>query len=105
MNHKRVARLMREHGIQGAHRRRRRSLTRPDKKARPAPDLIGRDFHADIPGTKLVPGNSGLFTSPRTPSARLLIQVRAASTSSAVPISPTRSRVGWRPDAVQERGP
>ncbi|MFE4964505.1 IS3 family transposase [Streptomyces sp. NPDC056660] len=54
VNHKRVARLMREHGIQGAHRRRRRSLTRPDKKASPAPDLIGRDFHADIPGTKLV---------------------------------------------------
>ncbi|MFE2424100.1 IS3 family transposase [Streptomyces hokutonensis] len=54
VNHKRVARLMREHGIQGAHRRRRRSLTRPDKKARPAPDLIGRDFHADVPGTKLV---------------------------------------------------
>nr|WP_308288238.1 IS3 family transposase [Streptomyces corallincola] len=52
VNHKRVARLMREHGIQGAHRR--RSLTRPDRKARPAPDLIGRDVHADIPGTKLV---------------------------------------------------
>ncbi|MGW7383079.1 hypothetical protein [Streptomyces sp. NPDC054794] len=33
---------MREHGIQGAHRRGRRSLTRPDKKARPGPDLIGR---------------------------------------------------------------
>ncbi|GGJ65934.1 hypothetical protein GCM10010121_090810 [Streptomyces brasiliensis] len=54
VNRKRVARLMREHGIQGAHRRRRRSLTRPDKRARPALDLIGRDFHADIPGTKLV---------------------------------------------------
>ncbi|MCX5207654.1 IS3 family transposase [Streptomyces sp. NBC_00237] len=54
VNRKRVARLMREHGIQGAHRRRRRSLTRPDKKAKPAPDLIGRDFHAKIPGTKLV---------------------------------------------------
>ncbi|GAA2670748.1 DDE-type integrase/transposase/recombinase [Streptomyces lunalinharesii] len=35
-------------------RRRRRSLTRPDKKARPAPDLIGRDFTASVPGTKLV---------------------------------------------------
>ncbi|MET8292305.1 IS3 family transposase [Streptomyces sp. NPDC005132] len=54
MNHKRVARLMREHGIQGAHRRRRRSLTRPDEKAKPAPDLVGRDSHADIPSTKLV---------------------------------------------------
>jgi len=54
INHKRVERIMRENGIQGAHRRHRRSLTRPDKKARPAPDLIGRDFHADAPGTKLV---------------------------------------------------
>ncbi|WP_081236662.1 IS3 family transposase [Streptomyces viridosporus] len=54
VNRKRVARVMRERGIQGAHCRRRRSLTRPDKKARPAPDLIGRDFHAERPGTKLV---------------------------------------------------
>ncbi|KPI17042.1 Integrase catalytic region [Actinobacteria bacterium OK006] len=54
VNRKRVARVMRERGIQGAHRRRRRSLTRPDKKAKPAPDLVGRDFHAERPGTKLV---------------------------------------------------
>lgn len=54
VNRKRIARLMRERGIQGAHRRRRRSLTRADKKARTAPDLIGRDFHAGIPGAKLV---------------------------------------------------
>ncbi|MCX4403676.1 MULTISPECIES: IS3 family transposase [unclassified Streptomyces] len=53
VNRKRVARLMRERGIQGAHRRRCRSLTRPNKRARPASDLIGRDFDADIPGTKL----------------------------------------------------
>ncbi|WP_335940626.1 IS3 family transposase [Streptomyces sp. PTD5-9] len=54
VNRERIARLMRDHGIQGAHRRGRRSLTRPDKKARLAPDLIGRDFHAETPGTKLV---------------------------------------------------
>ncbi|MFF2601642.1 IS3 family transposase [Streptomyces californicus] len=42
VNRKRVARLTREHGIQGVTRRKRRSLTRPDQKARPAPDLIGR---------------------------------------------------------------
>ncbi|MFJ8856371.1 IS3 family transposase [Streptomyces sp. NPDC102437] len=54
VNRRRIARLMRERGIQGAHRRRRRSLTRPDKEARPAPDLIGRDFHAERPGTELV---------------------------------------------------
>lgn len=36
INRKRVERIMREHGIQGAHRRHRRSLTRPDKgPARP----------------------------------------------------------------------
>ncbi|WP_407288853.1 IS3 family transposase [Streptomyces sp. BP-8] len=52
VNRKRVAWLMRAHGIQGAHRR--RSLTRPDKRARPTPDLIGRDFHADVPRTRLV---------------------------------------------------
>ncbi|MET7458639.1 IS3 family transposase [Streptomyces sp. NPDC005574] len=54
VNRKRVARIMRQAGIQGVTRRKRRSLTRADRKARPAPDLIGRDFHAEIPGTKLV---------------------------------------------------
>lgn len=54
VNRKRVARIMREKDIQGAHHRRRRSLTRPDKRARPAPDLIGRDFYAERPGTELV---------------------------------------------------
>ncbi|MCL7369665.1 IS3 family transposase [Streptomyces ardesiacus] len=63
VNRKRVARLMREHGIQGVTRRRRRSLTRPDKKARPAPDLIGRDFHAEVPGTKLVGDITALPTA------------------------------------------
>ncbi|MEV1087114.1 IS3 family transposase [Streptomyces microflavus] len=62
VNRKRVARLMREHGMQGAHRRRRRSLTRPDKKAKPAPDLIGRDFHPETPGTKLVGDTTALPT-------------------------------------------
>ncbi|WP_441248212.1 IS3 family transposase [Kitasatospora sp. McL0602] len=54
VNHKRVERLMRERGIAGVTRRRRRSLTRPDRQARPAPDLIGRDFTATRPGTRLV---------------------------------------------------
>ncbi|MEF9915625.1 hypothetical protein RJT17_36810 [Streptomyces sp. P5-A9] len=35
-------------------RRKHRSLTRPDTRAKPAPDLIGRDFHAERPGTRLV---------------------------------------------------
>ncbi|MEH0468150.1 IS3 family transposase [Streptomyces hayashii] len=54
VNRKRIARVMRERGIRGVTRRKRRSLTRPDAKAKPAPDLIGRDFHAERPGIKLV---------------------------------------------------
>ncbi|GAA2566271.1 MULTISPECIES: IS3 family transposase [Streptomyces] len=54
VNHKRVERIMRERGITGVTRRRRRSLTRSAKRAVPAPDLIGRDFTAPVPGVKLV---------------------------------------------------
>ncbi|MEU9624226.1 IS3 family transposase [Streptomyces sp. NPDC048155] len=55
VNHKRVARVMREHGIAGNSRRTgRRSMTKADTKAAPSPDLIGRDFTATRPGTKIV---------------------------------------------------
>jgi putative transposase len=49
VNHKRVERLMRAHGIVGYRPRRRRSLTRPDAGAAPAPDLLGRLFDPDRP--------------------------------------------------------
>jgi transposase InsO family protein len=54
VNRKRVERVMRERSIAGVTRRSRRSLTRPEKRAVPAPDLIGRDFTAPVPGVKLV---------------------------------------------------
>ena len=54
VNRKRVERLMREGHVVGITRRRRRSLTKPDAKAAPAPDLIGRDFTAPAPGMRLV---------------------------------------------------
>jgi putative transposase len=47
INHKRVERLMRIHGIVGHRPRRRRSLTRRDTTAAPAPDLVGRLFDPD----------------------------------------------------------
>jgi putative transposase len=47
VNHKRVERLMRLHGIVGWRPRRRRSLTRPNAGAAPAPDLLGRLFDPD----------------------------------------------------------
>jgi putative transposase len=40
---------MRAAGIQGCHRRRRHWLTRRDQSARPAPDLIARNFSAAEP--------------------------------------------------------
>jgi putative transposase len=43
-NHKRVERLMRLHRIVGYRPRRRRSLTKQDRAAPPAPDLLGRLF-------------------------------------------------------------
>jgi putative transposase len=46
---KRVARLMREHGLQGAHRCRGRGLTRRDPAVSPAPDLVGQQFRPAEP--------------------------------------------------------
>ncbi len=49
VNHKRVARLMALDGLQGASRRKKWRTTKRDKDARPAPDLVDRDFAADRP--------------------------------------------------------
>jgi putative transposase len=47
---KRVERLMRAHGLQGAFQRKRwRCSTKQDPKATPAPDLVDRNFTADAP--------------------------------------------------------
>jgi putative transposase len=44
---KRVERLLRQHGIAGYRPRRRRSLTKAETAAAPAPDLLGRRFDPD----------------------------------------------------------
>ena len=54
VNRKRVERVMRDRHIVGVTRRRRRSLTKPDATAAPAPDLIGRDFTSAAPGQRFV---------------------------------------------------
>ena len=46
---KRVARLMRQASLQGAHRRRRLRTTICDRDAAPAPDLVARAFATDRP--------------------------------------------------------
>jgi len=45
----RVARLLREAGLEGISGRRRRSTTRRDPDAQPAPDRVDRDFSANKP--------------------------------------------------------
>ena len=49
-----VARLMRQRGIAGVARRRRRNLTRPHAGAAAIPDQIRRAFTAPMPGLKLI---------------------------------------------------
>ena len=46
---KRVARLMRRAGLEGASRRKRAWTTKRDRDARPAPDLVERDFSSEGP--------------------------------------------------------
>ncbi|WP_282688580.1 MULTISPECIES: IS3 family transposase [unclassified Streptomyces] len=54
VNHKRVARVMRQAGLAGLRLRRRHRTTVADPAAAKAPDLIGRDFPASEPNTKYV---------------------------------------------------
>jgi transposase InsO family protein len=52
VNRKRIERVMREHRIQGLHRRRRVVTTVPDPAAARIPDLVKRDFTASRPDEK-----------------------------------------------------
>ena len=49
VSRKRVARLMRESGLSGVSRRKRPTATRRAASARPAPDLVDREFAAEAP--------------------------------------------------------
>lgn len=54
VNHKRVARVMHEHGIRGYQKRRRVRTTVPEPSGQKAPDLLGRDFTAPAPNQRYV---------------------------------------------------
>ncbi|MGH3569541.1 MAG: IS3 family transposase, partial [Pseudonocardia sp.] len=49
VNLKRIARLMREAGVQGLYRRRRHGCTIRDPEAQPGADLVNRRFAVDAP--------------------------------------------------------
>lgn len=54
VNHKRVARVMRAHGIAGLRLRRKVRTTVPEPSDTPVPDLVKRDFTAAEPNVKYV---------------------------------------------------
>nr|WP_152196696.1 IS3 family transposase [Georgenia subflava] len=54
VNHKRVARVMREHGIRGYRKRRRVRTTIPEPSGQKVPDLLKRDFTAQAPNQRYV---------------------------------------------------
>ena len=54
VNHKRVARVMAEHGIAGVRLRRRVRTTIPEPSDEKVPDLVKRDFTAEAPNRKYV---------------------------------------------------
>jgi transposase InsO family protein len=54
VNHKRVARVMREHGIAGYQKRRRVRTTVPEPSGQKVPDLLKRDFTAEAPNQRYV---------------------------------------------------
>jgi putative transposase len=63
VSRKRVERLMRQAGLQGAFmRKRKRSSTRRDPTATPAPDMVNRDFTAAVPNRLWVADISRLPT-------------------------------------------
>jgi len=65
VNHKRVARVMRQEQIAGLRLRRRVRTTVPDPAEQRVPDLLGRDFTAEAPNQRYV----GDITS-RSPTGR-----------------------------------
>ena len=94
---KRIARLMREAGLVGASRRRSGPITtRRDKEARPAPDLVDRDFSAAGPDQLLVADITFLPTAARflypavvlAPCGRLVVGWALADAPAAPPVSP-----------------
>ncbi len=54
VNHKRVARVMREHGIRGYQKRRRVRTTIPEPSGQKVPDLLRRDFTAPAANLRYV---------------------------------------------------
>ena len=102
---KRVARLMRAAGLVGASRRRAGvTTTKRDKEARPAPDLVDRDFTATAPNQlwvadiTFVPTAAGFLYLAVVLDAwsRKIVGWSRANRSAVSQGEPSASRVGGR---------
>lgn len=93
VSRKRVERLMRTHGLQGAFLRRgwRGGSTRQNPKATPAPDLVNRDFTA--------PGPNRLWVADAT---RIICGDGCCGWPRSVMCSPTASSAGRPPTGVTQ---
>jgi transposase InsO family protein len=67
VSRKRVARLMREAGVAGVSRRRRRGTTKRDPAVQGAPDLVEREFTAEAPDRLWVADITSVPTGEGTP--------------------------------------
>ena len=54
INHKRVERIMRDHGIRSKVIKKYKATTNSNHSLPVAPNILNRDFHADAPGQKMV---------------------------------------------------
>lgn len=103
---KRIARLMREAGLVGAcHRQGGPITTQRDKEARPAPDLVDRDFTAQA-RNRLPAVRAGWPTSPRYCRPIQAVCARAAKRvtrvlARGVPASQCTTREAFSAAAVQ----
>ena len=58
----RVARLIGEHGLKASRPRHRTITTKSEKGAPVAPNLLQRDFHAEVPNQKWVADTTSIWT-------------------------------------------
>ena len=86
VNHKRVARVMREHAIAGYRRRRTVRTTIPEPADAKVPDLLKRDFTATAPNRRYV---GDITYLPIADGSPLLVQ---KSTVTAVPAHSSEAR-------------
>jgi putative transposase len=112
VSRKRVERLMRIHGLQGAFmRKRRRSSTRRDPAATPALDLVNRNFKSDAPDrlwvadiSRIPTGEGALWlASVRDPFSRRVVGWKASDRADTELVLGALEYALWSRNVERER--